>query len=401
MSLPSVLQLGAFPFPSHQGSQVYMGGMARGLAWAGCTVFLAAYAQEGGSWPEGVRRVEVPRLPIGTLASGPHWSKPVLDAVLVHAVARCLRAGVQVVHAHNVEAPLVAWAAMRLAGRRVPLVYNLHTSLEEELPVYGPGGWRGRAAARLGRQVDRLLPRMCDASVAISARAEEQLLAHGSPRVVRIPPGVDPRELRGGDAERARRRWALGALPWVCYCGNADPYQDLPDLYAAMAALPEAGLLIVTGSPVEPVRAAALAAGVAPSRLRVVGSVEFADALDAMAASRAAVLPRTTCAGFPIKLLNSLGSGVPTVVAEGSAQPLEGVLTVPNHRPAAIAASLRALLDDPEMARRLGEGGRQAVAARHGWPAASQRLIALYQTLIEPRPSSRGVGSEEATQRAP
>jgi glycosyltransferase involved in cell wall biosynthesis len=390
MTALNVLQLGAFPFPSHQGSQVYVAGMARGLAWAGCTVHLAAYGHGEGAWPEGVRQVEVPRLPIGTLASGPHWSKPVLDAVLVAAVARSLRRGVQIVHAHNVEAPLVAWAAMRLAGRRVPLVYNLHTSLEEELPVYGGAGLQARAAARFGRQIDRLLPRLADACVAISPRAEARLREWGATTVEHVPPAVDMAELRGGDAARARRRWALGDGPWVVYCGNTDPYQDLPVLYAAMARLPEVGLLVVTGAPAEAVRAEAIGHGVAPARLRVVHSRLFGDTLDALAVASAAALPRATCSGFPIKLLNTLGCGVPTVVAAGSAQPLEGVVVVPDHDPLAMAGALRDLVDDPAMARRLGDGGRRAVSSRHAWSSSSKRLISLYEALISRQAGSSG-----------
>jgi glycosyltransferase involved in cell wall biosynthesis len=271
---------------------------------------------------------------------------------------------------------------MRLARRRVPLVYNLHTSLEEELPVYGAGGWRGQLAARFGRRVDRLLPAMSDACVAISPRAEEQLRAWGAMRVVRIGPGVDLEELAGGDAERARQRWQLGQRPWVVYTGNADAYQDLPVLYAAMSRVSHAGLLVVTGSDREPVWRAAREAGVPAERLRVVQSRDFADTLDALAVGAVGALPRAVCTGFPIKLLNMLGSGLVTVAAQGSAQPLEGVVSVPNNHPGAMAGAIQSVLADEHMTERLGDAARRSVAAVHGWAGASARLGSLYDTLI-------------------
>lgn len=379
----TILQVGAFPFPLHQGSQVYAGGMARAQARAGHRVLFAAYGHGRGPWPEGVERVPVPRLPGDAVErSGPHLAKPLLDAVLAAAVARVLRREpVDVIHAHNVEAPLVGALARRVARRCPKLVYNLHTSLEEELPVYWTSGLRGRVAAPLGRAVDGFLPPRVDGCVALSDRGATLLRDRGARAVLNVPPGVDLDELAGGDAGRARHRWDLGEGAWILYAGNTDPYQDLDDLLCAMVEVPEAGLLVITGSDTDDVRARARRAGLPAARLRVVGSTDFADTRDGLAVAAAAAVPRTVCAGFPIKLLNLLGAGLPTVVAQGSAPAVEGVLPVPDHAPAAMAGALRSIVQAPAMSRRLGEAARRAVASRYGWDRTVARLDGWYATL--------------------
>lgn len=380
--LPAVLQIGAFPFPLGQGSQVYVGGMCRALARAGAPVWLASYGGGVGAWPEGVRRVPVPALPaITTRRSGPHAGKLVLDTVLVAAVARLLaRERVDVIHAHNVEAPLVGALARLASHTRVPLVYNLHTSLEEELPAYWRGGVGARVAPAVGRLVDHALPRLADACVALSPRAEAHLAAHGARRVVCIPPGVDVDEIRHGDAARARATWDLDSRPWVLYSGNTDAYQDLDLLLDAMRAVGGAGLLIVTSSPASEVWARVDAAGLPRGRVRVVGDAGLGALRDALAVATVGAVPRRVCTGFPIKLLNLLGAGVVTVAADGSAQEIPGCVAVVG-TPTAFAAALNACLSDSAGRLASSRDARAAVERGWSWSARAAELLQFYATL--------------------
>ncbi len=381
--MSTILQVAACPFPWTQGSQVYIAGLCGALVRAGHEVTLAAYGQEGeGKWPVGVQPLLVP-VPamLRVDRSGPTMGKPLLDLALAARVAQHVRRHrVDVVHAHNVEAPFVAWLAQGLAGRRVPIVYNLHTALAEELPVYGPG-WVAPAARAVGQGVDRWLARHADACLAISDRGAELLRAHGARRVVLSPPGVDVDELNQGRAEHAVARLGLGGGRWVAYTGNADPYQDLDVLFAAMARLPHIGLVVVGPSPEDEVRRAALAAGLPPERLAVLVSGALTDALDVLAACGLAVVPRAVCAGFPIKLLNSLGAGCATIVAEGSAQPIDGIFVVPNHDPTALAEAISRAVADVDGTRRRGLRGAAAVAAGWSWDQAVTPVSGLYRAL--------------------
>lgn len=381
-----VLMVGAFPFPSPQGGQVYAGGMARALDRRGHLVRFATYGYGAGPWPADLVQVPVPAVGGSTLRSGPHLGKIALNAALVAGLARAMRSHPpDVIHAHHGEAVVAAVAARRLAGVTAPVIYNLHTSFGEELAVYLPDRLRRPgvvdAVSRAGHALDLQLARLADAAVAPSRRGAELLRAWGARDVTVALPGFDPDELLPGDAARARAAWDLDDRPWVVYAGNLDAYQELDVLLAAMARLPEAGLLVVTASPRGDVLARAAAAGLKASSVRATGSAGLDALRDALAVASASAIPRSVCAGFPMKLLNTLASGVVTVVAAGSAPALEGVLVVPDRDPTAMAGALRSLLDDPEMTARLGRSAAAGVRASLRWDVAIRPIEALYGRL--------------------
>jgi glycosyltransferase involved in cell wall biosynthesis len=395
---PEILLVAGMPMPAPQGSPVYALGMARALAAVGTPVAVAAWGHGRGAWPDGVARVSAPSPPaLRTLRSGPDPRRPALDALLLGAlVARLARGRVIALHAHHVEGLAVAWAARKLTGARVPLLWTPHTLLGEELPDHlaralGPLG------ARFGALADHRLPELADGAVALSRRSAAWLRARVPTAVA--PPALDLESLDGGDATRARQRGSLGDGAWVLYTGNADAYQDLPVLFEAMAQLPEAGLLVASEAPRARFEALARDARLPLGRLRVVPG-DLGTLRDAAAAAFAAAVPRRRCAGFPIKLLNTLAAGLPTVCARGAAQPVEGVVPVADGDPGAMAGALRALLADRAGARRLGDAARRAVRARHGLVAGGQALRAAYAALGVPLPSVVTTAPDRVSERA-
>jgi glycosyltransferase involved in cell wall biosynthesis len=185
-----------------------------------------------------------------------------------------------------------------------------------------------------------------------------------------VPPGIDAEELDGVRPAR------LEPGPWVVYAGNPDRYQDLDVLIDAMRRIPDVGLLMVSASSLEEWRDCGL------KRLKLVQTSAFDEVKSLVAAADVAAIPRTVCSGYPIKLLNSLGLGVPTVVAEGSAQPLPGVVSVPNRDPIAMAESIADLVSDHERRNRLGAEARAHVRAACTWDARAHELERVYQTVI-------------------
>jgi glycosyltransferase involved in cell wall biosynthesis len=56
-------------------------------------------------------------------------------------------------------------------------------------------------------------------------------------------------------------------------------------------------------------------------------------------------------------------------------------ITLDPHDPSAIAAAIKALSDDPDHARRLGENGQRAIAERYNWEAELRKLEGLYREI--------------------
>lgn len=355
-----ILHVAAFPFPGPHGGPVYAARITRALAARGHRVAIVTGPNGEGSAPVAVDVIRAPHLPGApqVTGSGPHWTRLPNAVGIVLAIQRQLRVrAIDVVHAHHVEAALLARLA--IGDRNVPLVLDWHASFGDELPQWFP---RNPGAAPAGRWLDRRALRAADAILAISAHGEAAVRALGARTVACIPPGLDPADLVGADPARARQRWSLTG-DWVVYAGNTDPYQDLDQLLAAMSAVPSGGLLVLTVDPVEPLHARADRAGLPADRRRFVQTSSFAEVRDGLAAAALAAIPRTRCAGFPVKLLNPLGLGVPTVVSAGSWTEIPGAVRVPDGDVAVMAATIAALLADPPRRAALGEAAKTAIRA--------------------------------------
>ncbi len=378
-----VLHLLAAPYPSPQGSQVFVGGMVRALAARGHEVSLLCYGHgvgRAGAAEGGVRIQRAPRLPgYVRLRAGPDPVKPCLDLLLATRACALAR-DVDLVHAHNYEAPIAGYLARWLRG--VPVIYHAHNIMEEELPSYFGAPTLRRLALGLGRVLDRQIPRRAELALAISEPGRRALVELGCHDVRLLRPAVDLEDLEGARPERARARHGLGDRDWVVYAGNVDRYQDLDLLLAALARLRSAGLLLVTSNDPGDLARRCDRFGLGPERRRLVRADRWEDARDLIAAGSVAALPRTVCSGFSIKLLNYLGLGLPAVASAGAAAPIEGVISVHDRDPSGMAAALAYLLDHPEQRVGLGLLGRQAVHRQWGWDTRVRELEDLYLELL-------------------
>lgn len=363
--------VGAFPFPLPQGSQAFFEAQARALMAAGARVTLFTYGRGAGPGPPDLEVVRTdPRLSPRRLASGPSFRKPFADAALVaKLIGHQRRDRFHAVLAHNAEAALAALAARVVT--RFPVVYVAHTLLGPELPAYGPYAL-ARPLERLGRYLDRMLARRADAVQVLSRAAERVLRTTARGRVACIPPGLEPSPPPTARATAAIcREHGLTPGRFVLYAGNLDRYQDLDDLAAAAERL-DVLVAVATHSPYE-----------APQPLLTVhvGNPDEARALCFAAA--VTVLPRRRPGGFPIKLLQYMEAARPIVaragVVDGLADGRSVWLLDREATPDDLADGIRALLDQPELARALGRGGREVLEAEHRWPGLTERTLELVE----------------------
>ena len=251
------------------------------------------------------------------------------------------RERIDVVHTHAMFASnLLSRVAARSAGAAV--IGHVH----------GPGVF-----PRLGpvyRLVDNLSARLCDRLIAVSEHTRRELVEQGIPeRLIEVVRnGYDPPE---------RPAVAANGAPLVTCVGRVEPMKGQRDLVSALAQVPGARLLIV-GRDVRGHRAEleALAAelGVA-DRVEILGV--RTDVIDLLARSAVLALPSYT-EGFPIVPLEAMAvrkpviatavGGTPELVVDGET----GILVPPGDVDA-LAAALRSLLDDPDLAQRMGEAG--------------------------------------------
>jgi glycosyltransferase involved in cell wall biosynthesis len=119
------------------------------------------------------------------------------------------------------------------------------------------------------------------------------------------------------------------------------------------------------------------------------------DVPDLLAAADVLVLP-SLYEGLPNVVLEAMRFGKPVVstAAPGTTEVVSDGLTgllVAVHDPTALARALRTVLDDPALARRLGDAGRARANNEFGGKAMIARFAALYEDLA--RAKGLNVGS--------
>jgi glycosyltransferase involved in cell wall biosynthesis len=380
-----VAVVAACPFPAPRGTPIRIHRIAEELARRGHDVHVVTYPLLEGEAADGLTVHRTRRIPgYADLAPGPTLTKlAVLDPLLALKLGSVLkRQRFDVIHAHHAEGVLAARPAASL--RRVPLVYDVHTLLGEELPYYAPAVMRAPLRAA-GRTLDAMLPRLADHVVAVSEeirRALEPGMRAG--RLSVVANGVEAAFFSDPQAQR------YASSPEIVYAGNLAAYQGIAHLLEAFAiaraAVPELRLSILTDDDFSSYDGAVSALGV-----RSAVSVErCAPHLlpQRLAAARIAINPRSECAGVPQKLMNYMASGCAIVSFAGSAKHLrdgETAIIVPDADSKTMGAAIVRLVRDAEFVQRLGANARALAKDRYTWAQAVTRIEAAYEAAIRAR----------------
>ena len=377
----------ACPFPFPRGTPIRIHRMAEALARRGNEVHVVTYHLGDPIDPGPLRIHRIRDVPTYRKTSpGPTYQKlAVLDFLLSRQLERVLRDfEIEIIHAHHSEGMLVA----RMIGRhqRPPIVYDVHTLLEGELPYFRLG-LPFRLKQWIGRRMDRALPRHADYTIAVSSEIESTLVrmqAVASDRIEVIANGVNltPFELVPPCGERS------GKPRIVIFTGNLAAYQGIDLMLRAFAQLrqqrQDVKLRIVTERSFDDYEALAQELGVRESIEVVRAGFDLVPAQ--LAQADIALNPRTECAGMPQKLLNYMASGKAIVSFAGSAKHVVHDVNgwvVPDGDVAAFAAATASLLDDAASCKRLGDNARRYVHEERSWNRTAASTESVYRRLLD------------------
>lgn len=291
-----------------------------------------------------------------------------------------------VLHAHCLTPD--GWAAC-LAGRRlgVPVISSARGS---DVNLYP-------RRSRVVRSATRYVLRRSSALVAVSRALAQMAAQLGGPGVTPqvIYNGVSAVFLRPSTLTCATAaRVELGLVPdrrIILFVGALQEEKGVLDLLEAFGQLrarhPAAHLVLL---------------GDGPLRRRVeqigreAGTAGFVSAPGAVTHERVAAYARASDAfafpshaeGMPNALLEAMAAGLPCVATRVGGIPEavedgESGFLVPARAPVALAAALSNILDDPELAGRLGTQAARTIAQRFSWPANALAHIELYRTVLE------------------
>jgi len=375
-----ILHIGTFPYPSPQGSQVYVKSILLGLSRLGHQVELLCYGHGVGSTEiEEQLGIQIHRVPTifgyNNMRAGPDFTKPVLDAWMGWKL-RKLRP--DVIHVHNYEAPLVAVLGKMLTKylRGVPIVYSAHNTMQEELPTYFTGRLTRRAMKHFGTILDNAIPRLAAQSLVLREESVAMLKSLGCPNVSVVTPGIDPEEFLDLSRLRSSKPRGMEYGQWVVYAGNPDAYQNIEVLMRAMNELPEVGLVMVSASDTTDWKRD-------KGDVLRIHTTNFAEVQHVIANADLAVIPRMACAGFPMKLLNYLALECVTLVSEGSMVDLPGVVSFSNGNVKELVALLLELLKDDQRRNQLSKQARIGVLRDCTHRAQAEKMVEIYSNLLK------------------
>ncbi len=390
-----VAVVAACPFPAPRGTPTRILRLSEALARQGHEVHLVTYHFGARAYAPVEPNLLVHRIP-GVPGHDRLDPGPSLRKLFVHdpRLVRRLRAvladmAIDVIHGHHYEGVLVGAAARR--GTAIPLVYDAHTLLAEELPHYFrrlPRPW----TTALGRALDRRVPRLADGILTVSEELERELapLMASRDRVCTVPNGVEldifpQRGAARSASDSSRRQERI-----VMYTGTLASYQGIEMLLFSFARLLAARrdvvLKIVSDSSFEPYETLSRELGVR-ARIQVVHA-QLAQLSGLLEEADVAVNPRIDCSGLPQKNLNYMAAGIPIVCFAGSAKQLvagDTALVVDDGDVEAFAGAIAYVLDNPGPAAMLGARARRYVEAHSSWDASALKATRFYAELVRKR----------------
>lgn len=291
----------------------------------------------------------------------------------------------------------VASALLRLPRAwRPPVVYESHglaPVVGDMMPAVVSGARRASTMkqGRLLRRERRAWHR-AEGYVTITATLAAELAHRFGPRhrLAVVPDGVRlPAQPPAPPAARER--------PVVAYAGHLYPWKGVEVLLRALGDLPEARGLIVGGHPQESdlARLQALARELdVEARVRFTGWVRRSNVPEYLAEADVLVLPNpaTPIASrytSPLKLFEYMAARRPIVASDLPAirevltDGENAVLVTPGD-PHALAAGIRRVLEDPQLARRVADRAYEDVAA-YSWDQRAARFEALLSDVVTRR----------------
>jgi L-malate glycosyltransferase len=285
----------------------------------------------------------------------------------------------KLIHANSAAAQLYAGSVAEKAG--VPCVWHSRDLRPLPLP-----------ALTVCRNATRV--------IAVSEAVADFLAGSGliRPKVMRVYNGIDPDRWRaavtGKDARaelglKPSDRVILMAAQMVPWKRHEDAIRMMP---ALLKRLPNARLVLAGsdrfGDPPELPAALEVLAAQLGVRAQVVFAGQRQDMPDLMAACEVLVVPsdaepfgrvaiEAMALGKPV--VGTRAGGLPEIVRDGET----GLLVVPRF-PESLAEACARLLENPSLARSLGEAGRKRVAANFHIDKTARETEAAYEAALHP-----------------
>jgi glycogen synthase len=290
-----------------------------------------------------------------------------------------------IVHTHTWYTNFAGALAKRVYGCK--LVATVH-SLEPLRP------WKREqlgAGYELSSWMEKEGLESCDAVVAVSQEMKRDIL-----KFYDLPPdavhvihnGVDPEKYHPKEGAASLNKFGI-TNPFVFFCGRLSRQKGIFDLLEAFDDLPKGTqLVLATGKPDTPELVGELRDGIG-GRKDVVWIHEMLEDPDLVNLYNEASVFACPSIYEPFGIINLEAMACETPVVACAVGGIKEVVVdgetgflVPPEDPDKLAAAISKVLDDPQLAARMGKAGRARVLDQFTWDRIAEKTISLYETLV-------------------
>lgn len=378
-----ILFLSPQPFFQERGTPIAVDMMLKALSERGDEVdLLTFHLGEDRDYPNMTLTRSKPLFAPASIPPGFSWRKVYCDLFLLRHAFRMMRAKrYDLIHAVE-EASFIAMLLGKM--HRVPYVFDMDSSMSAQ--VLDQFSWL-RPASGLLHWIEGLPMRRAIAVVPMC----EELAVHArrcSGGIVHVVKDVSLIAESAEAYENLRDKLGIDG-PLLMYVGNLELYQGIDLLLESFAELrqthPDAELVIIGGSDrqIRSYRKKALALKT-DKHVHLVGPRPIAALGSYLSQADVLISPRVHGTNTPMKVYSYLDSGVAVVA---TALPThtqvmtdnEAALTSPE--PAAMAATIASLLDDPSERQRLARNAQNLIHREHSWPSFRKHVNVLFGEL--------------------
>ncbi len=176
----------------------------------------------------------------------------------------------------------------------------------------------------------------------------------------------------------------------VCYVGSVAAIRGIRELVRACSLLQSGAGLALAGQFSEAALETEVSSYHGWQRVTRLGHQNRAGVRAVMAGSMAGLVTlhpeRNYLDALPVKMFEYMAAGIPVIASDiplwrGILESNDCGICVDPYDPAAIASAIDYFVLNPDIARRMGCNGRQAILDKYNWPVESAKLIAFYEDL--------------------
>lgn len=346
--------------------------MCRSLATAGHDVSLIVADGLGDGRREGVHILDVGK------------SRGRLDRMwgaTRRVLAKALELDCDVYHLHD---PELLPAGLRLKHRGKRVIFDAHEDLPRQIlsKAYLHPAARSAISMTAGT-FERFACRQLDAVVAATPTIRDKFRGMGIEAV-----DINNFPLLGElDAEVS---WGQKANE-VCYVGGIGAIRGIKEVIAAMALCGSGAWLNLAGGFPEKQVKTEVEASPGWAHVNELGFLSRAQVRETLSRSVAGIVTFLPFPNHidaqPNKMFEYMSAGLPVIASHFPLwrEIIEGSncgLCVDPLDPAAIAAAIDRLVENPDLARAMGQNGRKAVHARYNWGVEENKLNVLYADVL-------------------